>query len=102
MRKLHKVALVAAMIGSLGMAGAGVAAAGDGGKGRECTQGAATKPSINNGLINIPNLNLPLLGNLTESTAIQQSCVNGNDSGTLTGSGIGTEQSGGLLGGLLG
>lgn len=82
MRNLRKVALVAAMIGTLGMAGAGVASAGESGSdgdGRNCVN------YIDNssfGLINIPNLNLnlPLLGSDSHNqSGTQQLCNNGDE-----------------------
>ncbi|MDQ0581539.1 hypothetical protein [Streptomyces rishiriensis] len=80
MRKLRNTALVAAMIGSLGMAGAGFASAavhGADGDSRECSNHVE---NISFGLINIPNLNLPLLGGLSSNQdATQQICNNGDD-----------------------
>ncbi|MFD9392641.1 hypothetical protein ACFWBB_18575 [Streptomyces sp. NPDC060000] len=77
MRKLHKTALVAAMIGSLTMAGAGIASAGGSdGDSRECSNHVE---NISFGLINIPNLNLPLLGLSSNQDATQQICNNGDD-----------------------
>ncbi|SHI19954.1 hypothetical protein [Streptomyces sp. 3214.6] len=79
MRKLHKIALVAAMIGSLGMAGAGVASAdvsGVDGDSREC---ANHVENISFGLINIPDLNLPLLALSQNQHATQQICNNGDN-----------------------
>ncbi|MER5429230.1 hypothetical protein [Streptomyces sp. NPDC002588] len=84
MRKLQRAALVAAMAGTLGLVGAGVASAdysdpSTGSGGRECHQTGVTKPSVNNGLINLPNLNLPILGNVSEGSN-QGACNNGDDS----------------------
>ncbi|MFH0177120.1 hypothetical protein ACIA6D_14680 [Streptomyces cacaoi] len=79
MRKLRNTALVAAMIGSLGMAGAGFASAavyGSDGDSRECSNQVE---NISFGLINIPNLNLPLLGFSSNQDATQQICNNGDD-----------------------
>ncbi|WP_314222150.1 hypothetical protein [Streptomyces zaehneri] len=77
MRKLRNTALVAAMIGSLGMAGAGFAsAAAYGADSRECSNHVE---NISFGLINIPNLNLPLLGLSANQDATQQICNNGDD-----------------------
>ncbi|WP_327183499.1 hypothetical protein [Streptomyces sp. NBC_01334] len=79
MRKLRNTALVAAMIGSLGMAGAGFASAaayGADGDSRECSNHVE---NISFGLINIPNLNLPLLGLSSNHDATQQICNNGDD-----------------------
>ncbi|MCX5373266.1 hypothetical protein OG613_19990 [Streptomyces sp. NBC_00015] len=79
MRKLRNTALVAAMIGSLGMAGAGFASAavhGADGDSRECSNHVE---NISFGLINIPNLNLPLLGLSANQDATQQICNNGDD-----------------------
>ncbi|MGW2045173.1 hypothetical protein ACWCPF_08310 [Streptomyces sp. NPDC001858] len=78
MRKLRNATLVAAMVASLGMAGAGFASAAPGGDGdsREC---ANHVQNISFGLINIPNLNLPLLGVSSNQDATQQICNNGDD-----------------------
>ncbi|MER6558724.1 hypothetical protein ABT300_13440 [Streptomyces sp. NPDC001027] len=76
MRKLHQTALVAAMIVGLGMAGTGIASAGSDGDSRQC---ANHVENISFGLINIPNLNLPLLGSSSNQTATQQICNNGDD-----------------------
>ncbi|MEU3613909.1 hypothetical protein ABZ725_16545 [Streptomyces sp. NPDC006872] len=79
MRKLRNTAVVAAMVASLGMAGAGFAsasAAGGDGDSREC---ANHVQNISFGLINIPNLNLPLLGLSSNQDATQQICNNGDD-----------------------
>ncbi|MGW1783122.1 hypothetical protein ACWCQQ_28880 [Streptomyces sp. NPDC002143] len=77
MRKLRNTALVAVMVASLGMAGAGFAsAAGADGDSREC---ANHVQNISFGLINIPNLNLPLLGLSSNQDATQQICNNGDD-----------------------
>ncbi|MEW2046496.1 hypothetical protein OHS71_24040 [Streptomyces sp. NBC_00377] len=102
MRKLHKTALVAAMIGSLCMAGAGIASAGDDGPSRQCLQGAEQGDSnLQVGLINLNDV--PLLGSLTKQNVSQQSCVNGDDSATFTGSSVESSSNGnGLLNGLLG
>ena len=79
MRKLHQTALVAAMIASLGMAGAGIASAGVAGSDGDSRQCANHVENISFGLINIPNLNLPLLGASSNQTATQQICNNGDD-----------------------
>ncbi|KRD17350.1 MULTISPECIES: hypothetical protein [unclassified Streptomyces] len=79
MRKLHQTALVAAMIASLGMAGAGIASAGVAGSDGDSRQCANHVENISFGLINIPNLNLPLLGSSSNQTATQQICNNGDD-----------------------
>ncbi|OQR65886.1 hypothetical protein B6E66_00765 [Streptomyces maremycinicus] len=79
MRKLRNTAVVAAMIASLGMAGAGFASAavhGADGDSRECSNHVE---NISFGLINIPNLNLPLLGLSSNQEATQQICSNGDD-----------------------
>ncbi|MFI7500043.1 hypothetical protein ACIBVL_16390 [Streptomyces sp. NPDC049687] len=85
MRKLHKAGLVAAMIGSLGLAGAGVASAhGSGGDegSRQCIQ----QGDVNVGLLNLQHLNLGLGGLLgspgiaSEDNSRQQSCVTGDGS----------------------
>ncbi|MER6958392.1 MULTISPECIES: hypothetical protein [unclassified Streptomyces] len=77
MRKLRNTALVAVMVASLGTAGAGFAsAAGGDGDSREC---ANHVQNISFGLINIPNLNLPLLGLSSNQDATQQICNNGDD-----------------------
>lgn len=79
MRKLHKTALVAAMIGSLSLAGAGIASAGVAGSDGDSRECANHVENISFGLINIPNLNLPLLGISSNQTATQQICNNGDD-----------------------
>ncbi|MER7000788.1 hypothetical protein [Streptomyces sp. NPDC000410] len=101
MRKLRKAALVAAMVGSVSMFGAGVAsAAGDGGD----TEVIYCEAKVNNvsvGLLNIPNLSLGLAGEANPATtnAVQQTCGEHNLSGQAAGANSG---SGGLLNGLLG
>ncbi|MFC4498642.1 MULTISPECIES: hypothetical protein [Streptomyces] len=104
MRKFRNAALVAAMIGTLGLTGAGVASATNGADegGRLCLQGAEQGDSnLNVGLINLNNV--PILSSLTEQSVIQQSCVNGDASGTATGAGLeGSSSAGGVLNGLLG
>ncbi|MCJ1678598.1 hypothetical protein MTF65_14815 [Streptomyces sp. APSN-46.1] len=92
MRKLRKAVLVAAMIGSLGVVGAGVATA-DGtdtnGAGRECTQAAAASNSSYT--VNVPvNVAVSVFGdvtqsntlqsNSTQSNSLQQICINGDNS----------------------
>ncbi|MDG9719531.1 hypothetical protein [Streptomyces sp. DH24] len=94
MRKLPKAALAAAMIGSLTMAGAGIASAGENGSGedgdvRACVQVAEANNS--EGLINLP-INLALLGNVQETTTIQQVCNNGDKSHVANVAEIGAEQ----------
>ncbi|MET7655422.1 MULTISPECIES: hypothetical protein [unclassified Streptomyces] len=81
MRKLHKTALVAAMIGSLTLAGAGIASAGDsdGGSDGGSRQCANHVENISFGLLNLPNLSLPILGSVSNQTANQQICNNGDD-----------------------
>jgi hypothetical protein len=106
MRKLREAALVAAMVGTLGMVGAGVATAtGDDGNGtgtdggtRLCVQNAEqSDPVYQIGLINLNQV--PILGSVANPDVIQQSCVNGDNSGTW--SGTNTESNGnGLLNGL--
>ncbi|MEV1061738.1 hypothetical protein [Streptomyces sp. NPDC050263] len=79
MRKLRNAALVAAMVASFGMAGAGFATAaphGSDGDSREC---ANHVQNISFDLIDIPNLNLPLLGLSSDQNATQQICNNGDD-----------------------
>ncbi|MEV8535182.1 hypothetical protein [Streptomyces sp. NPDC051211] len=91
MRKLRKAALVAAMIGSLSMVGAGVASA-DGtdtnGASTECTQAAGA--SNTSTFITIPvNVAVAVFGNVTQSNStqsntaqsntIQQICINGDN-----------------------
>ncbi|MFF1546925.1 hypothetical protein [Streptomyces sp. NPDC058291] len=79
MRKLHKTVLVAVMIGSLGLAGAGAASAHESGSDGDSRQCANHVENISFGLINIPNLNLPLLGSSSNQDATQQICNNGDD-----------------------
>ncbi|MER7000789.1 hypothetical protein [Streptomyces sp. NPDC000410] len=102
MRKLRKAALVAAMVGSVSMFGAGVAsAAGDGGD----TEVIYCEAKVNNvsvGLVNIPNLSLGLLfgdANPATTNAVQQTCGEDNLSGQAAGANSG---SGSVLDGLLG
>ncbi|MFE0451961.1 hypothetical protein ACFW2D_11815 [Streptomyces sp. NPDC058914] len=89
MRKLRKAALVAAMIGSLSMAGAGVASATDydkkdgGDDVRQCVQGAdQSHESEASGLIavNLAVENIGLLGNASQQNTQQNICVNGDGS----------------------
>ncbi|MFF4655282.1 hypothetical protein [Streptomyces sp. NPDC001381] len=89
MRKLHKAGVVAAMIGSLAMAGAGAASAspygsdGDGGF-RQCIQ----QGDVTVGLLNVSDVNLAGLlptaflapSAVSKQTVTQQSCSNGDDS----------------------
>ncbi|WP_416977467.1 hypothetical protein [Streptomyces sp. T028] len=89
MRTLRKAGLVAAMIGSLTLAGAGVASAnGSDNDFQNCTQTG----EVNVGLLNIPDLNLGLggsggvlggLGLAQSHDAKQFSCVNGDGSGSV-------------------
>lgn len=96
MRKIRTATLVAAMIGTLSLAGAGVASAADydGGKddgGRNCVQGADqsdNNPSVTVGLLNLGDL----FANKSEQNTIQQTCINGDGSGAWTGSGQGNDQ----------
>ncbi|MFI9544961.1 hypothetical protein ACIHAR_13685 [Streptomyces sp. NPDC052016] len=88
MRKLRKAALVAAMIGSLSMAGAGVASATDYAKStdggddvRQCLQNAQAGNQEAGGLISaLNNLNVNVLGVQTISNSAQNSCVIGDNS----------------------
>ncbi|WP_133913845.1 hypothetical protein [Streptomyces sp. NBC_00582] len=84
MRTLRKAGLVAAMIGSLTLAGAGVASAYEGGgDNQDCTQTG----EVNVGLVNISDLNLGLgflgLGSANPDNSAQFSCVNGDGSGSV-------------------
>ncbi|MEU1176957.1 hypothetical protein ABZ464_04785 [Streptomyces sp. NPDC005820] len=85
MLKLRKAGLVAAMIGSLTLAGAGVASAteaGTGGDGdfNQCIQ----QGDVNVGLINLSDLNLALGllggGSVKDPSNTQQSCSTGDNS----------------------
>ncbi|MFE9624388.1 hypothetical protein [Streptomyces sp. NPDC006527] len=106
MRKLRKAALVAAMIGSLSMAGAGVASATDYGKStdggddiRQCLQKAEAGNEEAGGLISaLNNLNVNVLGVQTISNTAQNSCVIGDDSFSANFSSVeADENDGGLL-----
>ncbi|MFI6037589.1 hypothetical protein ACIBBD_26120 [Streptomyces sp. NPDC051315] len=110
MRNLRKAALVAVMVGSLGLATAGVASAHgtddgygtakkDGNGDRQCVQAAdASASTSGDGLLGLPDVNLALLGNVSETTVIQQVCNNGDDSLVGALSGVETNQtSDGLL-----
>ncbi|MGW0947158.1 hypothetical protein ACWD4O_32060 [Streptomyces sp. NPDC002623] len=79
MRKLRNTAVVAVMVASLGMAGAGFASAGASGADGDSRECANHVQNISFGLINIPNLNLPLLGLSSNQDATQQICNNGDD-----------------------
>ncbi|MFJ4776574.1 hypothetical protein [Streptomyces sp. NPDC088762] len=103
MRKLRKAALVAAMIGSLSMVGAGVASAdGDGdGAARECTQ--AAEASNTSTSVNVPvNIAVAVFGvvaqsnttqtNTAQSNEIQQICVNGDNGSAANALGLDFDQ----------
>ncbi|MFC9293612.1 hypothetical protein ACFTWH_21565 [Streptomyces sp. NPDC057011] len=107
MRKLRKAALVAAMIGSLGMAGAGVASAvgsDTDGAGRECTQAAAASNESTDIIIPV-NVAVAVFGNVTQSNvtqsneaqsnSIQQICINGDNSNAANVAGFDAQQSNG-------
>ncbi|KUN88448.1 hypothetical protein [Streptomyces griseoruber] len=85
MRTLRKAGLVAAMIGSLTLAGAGVASAnGSDGNAQNCTQTG----EVNVGLVNLSKLNLGLgallgLGSANQDNGAQYSCINGNGNGSV-------------------
>ncbi|KUO12874.1 hypothetical protein [Streptomyces sp. DSM 15324] len=80
MRTLRKAGLVAAMIGTLTLTGAGVASAGGSdGNAQNCTQTG----EVNVGLVNLSKLNLGLgallgLGSAEQDNGTQFSCINGN------------------------
>jgi hypothetical protein len=93
MRKLRKAALVAAMIGSLSMAGAGVASATDYGNGTDDKKTGDTGTCVNNiapetgnseGLLgsllglNLNNNAIAILGNASATQVVQQSCAVGD------------------------
>ncbi|WP_455351309.1 hypothetical protein [Streptomyces sp. SYSU K217416] len=114
MRKLRRAALVAAMVGSLGMVGAGVASAqdaydnGDDKKDKtvvvaceqanlsESTQGDASNYE-GGGLLGLIPLNLSLLDTTANQTQQQNICAGGDVYAVQV-----QETSGGLLNGLLG
>lgn len=78
MRTLRKAGLVAAMIGTLTLTGAGVASAGGSdGNAQNCTQTG----DVNVGLVNLSKLNLglgELLSPSSQDNGTQLSCINGN------------------------
>jgi hypothetical protein len=84
MRNLRKAAVVAAIVGSVSMLGAGVATAdstpfgnSNGADPALCHQ-EIHQGTVQNGVINIDNLGLGLLGNgSTPARANQQICANG-------------------------
>ncbi|MFD7132765.1 hypothetical protein [Streptomyces sp. NPDC059894] len=104
MRKIGKAALVAAMIGSLTMVGAGVASAADGHRSttdsgyrsdtkdtKDTKSDGATKQCVNyaevnsdsssSGLVNaLNNVNVNILGFSSEKPTLQQSCSIGDNS----------------------
>ncbi|MFD9407279.1 hypothetical protein ACFWBN_09725 [Streptomyces sp. NPDC059989] len=105
MRKLRKAALVAAMIGSLSMVGAGVASAvgsDTDGASRECTQAAAASNTSTDYIFPV-NVAVAVFGNVTQSNVtqtneaqsntIQQICVNGDNSSAANVASLGVEQS---------
>ncbi|MFJ8110613.1 hypothetical protein [Streptomyces sp. NPDC096132] len=99
MRTLRKAGLVAAMIGSLTLAGAGVASAYDGGDNQNCVQTG----EVQVGLVNLSDVNLGLNAlNLLDfgpksqdaSDSNQFSCVNGEGNYTAQVHGDGDKGSG--------
>lgn len=103
MRKLRKAALVAAMIGSLSMAGAGAASADSkadtGGGSTQCTQEATASNSAS--LVNIPDVIIAVFGNVSQTNVIQQICSNGEAS-INENSNVNVNQSNDFLNNLLG
>ena len=104
MRKIRKATLVAAMIGTLSLAGAGVASAADYDNGsddggRNCVQGvdqSHNDSSVTVGLINLSDL----LNTTSQQNPVHLSCATGEGSGSFSGSSQdGSAASGGLLGG---
>ncbi|MGP4003850.1 hypothetical protein [Streptomyces sp. 8N706] len=100
MRKLHKVALAATMVGSLSMFGAGVASAHDGYKSYDshksydkkshkddgdvivCDQDYEVEnPTFQEGIVNLSNINL--LSSTATSTAVTQNCGKDIESGNV-------------------
>ncbi|MGW0366838.1 hypothetical protein [Streptomyces sp. NPDC002990] len=80
MRKLRKAAFVVAMIGSLSMAGAGVASADDSNKGKEGDTTVCVIEANDNSfsLITIPDLTLPILSSSSRTQQLQNVCGEGN------------------------
>ncbi|MFG2879130.1 hypothetical protein ACGFYU_29705 [Streptomyces sp. NPDC048337] len=105
MRTLRKAALVAAMIGSLGMAGAGVASAAGSdtdGPARECTQVAGAGNTSIDTVIPV-NVAVAVFGTVTQtnvtqsnsaqSNTIQEICVNGDNSSPVNAASLEVGQS---------
>ncbi|OEV14184.1 hypothetical protein [Streptomyces nanshensis] len=103
MRKLREAAVVAAMVGSVGMLGAGVAAAGEDHEPPlfSCSQsnGGDNTEEAQNGLVGIDELALGGSGDATANTT-QQVCGIGSSNNTNTGgdaeSGVGGDGTIGL------